>query len=266
MAQVLVTKVNEWYQGIASLRNLPEKKLELRFLKCAAQVFRGYHVFQSAFTMNSANSSETAGPDVLLIAEDFSQWCIVELELTGKPLNHTRKQLRVFSRPKYDEDKLALHCIDKCEILRGKEEELKKMFSATPPSVLVVFDTYHKRTIDTVSHEFDCQICVLEVYKTVNHDLELYRLSGDYPYIYTEFCYLKNVVTNPDMYGVARPELFDNIGTGNIKVYYKNMEISANIFKSRNKLYLKIPENPLDPGSDLKIFKSFNNKLIIEKL
>jgi len=265
MAQVLVTKFNEWYQGIASLKNLPEKKLEYRFLKCAVEIFKGYHVFQSAFTFASKENDQTAGPDVLLIAENFSQWSIVELELTGKPLAHTKKQLKVFSTPRFNVEELIRHCLSKCQSLGGKEEDLKRMFETIPPSVLVIFDTYHKTTLDQISYEFDCKICVLEVYKTINHDLELYRLSGDYPYIYSDFCYLKNYPSTPDIYRIERSELFADINNEDIKVYYKNMELSAKIYKSGNSSFLKIPENPLDPGSDLKIFKSINQKFIIEK-
>lgn len=266
MAQVLVTKISEWYQGIASLKNLSEKKLEMRFLKCASQIFKGYHSFQSAYTFESKVSTETAGPDVILIAEDFSQWVIVEVELAGKPLAHTKKQLRVFTNAKYDLDGLVTHCIKKEPKLAPNEKKLKKLLENNPPYILVVFDTYHKTALQSISTEFDCKVCVLEVYRTMEHDFELYRMSGDYPYVYTEFCYLKNVTTNPDMYTISRPELFNSIAAGDIEVFHKNQSVAAKLMKSSKQTFLKIPENPFPPGSDLKIFKSFADKLILEKL
>jgi len=266
MAQVLVTSENVWYQGIASLKNIYEKNLEHRVVKFSKEIFVGYYSFQSAFTFKSRVSTDTSASDMLLIAEDFSQWVIVELELMGKPLGHTKKQLTVFSDPTFEVDALVKHCITKDNRLKGKEAELIKLFSNNDPGLLVIFDTYHKPTLEDIAINFTCKICVLEIYRTMNHDLELYRMSGDYPYVNTGFCFLKYWPTNYDQYEIEKPGLFTGIALGTIQLYYKMLVLNGLLTKSGSRYFLKIPQNPLPPAEDLKVFRTIDNKLIIEKL
>ena len=266
MAQVLVTSESAWYQGIASLKNIYEKNLEHRVLKFSKQIFTGYHGFQSAFVFNSKLSDDTAASDMLLIAEDFSQWVIVELELMGKQLKHTKKQLRVFSEPRFEVEKLVKHCISKDNDLVNKENELGTLFTDHDPDLLVIFDTYHKSTLEEISSNFTCKICVLEIYRTMKHDFELYRMSGDYPYINTGFSFLKNWPTNFDQYEIEKPGLFNGITLGTIQVYHKMFVLNALLMNAGQRYFLKIPQNPFPPGDDLKVFRTIDDKLIIEKL
>ncbi len=141
MAQVLVTRENAWYQGIASLKNIREKELEESILRYATAVFSNYVCFQSSFTFSNT-TGETSDPDILLISKNFKSWLIVEVELGGKDLKHTRKQLRVFTDPIFDVEKLIPHCSGKSAELTGKENELRNLFTNQPPEVLVIFDSY----------------------------------------------------------------------------------------------------------------------------
>lgn len=266
MAQVLVTNEAAWYQGIASLKNISEKKLELRVLKYTQEVFRGYYGFQSSFKFKSKVSIDTAAPDLILIAKDFSQWIIVELELIGKPLIHTHKQLRVFSNPVYDIETLIVHCMGKDTGLVGKDSELRQLFTNHDPRLLVIFDTYEKATLDKIASMYTCKICVFEIYRTADHDLEVYRISGDYPYVDTGFSYLKNHPTNFDQYQIQRPGLFAGVAMGKLFIYHKMRVLEARLSAARTDYFLKIPDNPFPPGDSLKIFKALDGKFFIEKL
>lgn len=267
MAQVLVTREDAWYQGIASLKNIREKELELSILKYASAVFNNYYCFQSAFVFKNA-AGETSGPDILLISRNFKQWLIVEVELAGKDLGHTRKQLRVFTNPLFGVGDLVKHCCEKTDDLVGKEAELNNLFANAAPEVLVIFDTHNSPVLSILQAEFTIKICVFEIYKTQSHDLELYRLSGDYPYVYSGGTFLKAWDGDFEIFKVERPEFFDDLGANtNFIAEHRLQTMNIILYRSKkDEPFIKIPGNPFPPGKNLKIYRTEDNKFVIEKV
>lgn len=261
MAQVFVTKHTEWYQAIAGLNSYNEKELEGRFLKYAIEVFQDYFMFQSAYTfINKLDESETSAPDIVLISKDFQEWRIVELELVGKGLKHTRKQLRVFTNPKFEIPRFTQHCIEKCPILKSHELELSELLKKTP-EVLVVFDNYQAKTLDPIRIEFkNARICVFEIYKTAGHTLELYRISGEYPYIKTKFTLLKP--RGFYTYELHRSGFFPDQSKNEVEVWYEGMKYKSKVSwatKSNvQKCYLNIDNNPFPPDKLLMLEESLS--------
>lgn len=265
MAQILV--VNEdncWYQGVAALENFYEIELEQKIHKHASDAFNGYFTIKGKFTFSNP-ARETSDGDLILISKDFSRWLIVEVELVGKSLTHTRKQLRVFTKAKYDIDDLINYCVNQDASFDEHRLKLSTLF-VNSPEVLVIFDSYHKKKLSQLQNEFKrIKICVFEVYKTNLHDFETYRISGDYPYITSGYTYLKPS-SEFEIYQLERPDLMNGIPRGSMDVYYRMAKYRSLLMEDKGNLYLKIPRNPFTPGKELTLSKTHDGKFIIDLL
>lgn len=265
MAQVLVTESNKWYQGIASLKNYYEADLEDRILKHKNEVFKDYYSFKCKFTFENS-VGETSDPDMLLISKNFDSWIIVELELGDKTLKHTKKQLRVFTKPKFNVNKLIDYCKRNAPELKGHISKLNALFSSIAPKVLVIYDYYDLKTFEILQKEFDpISICVFEIYNTKTDSFELYRFSGDYPFVTTDFSFLKERSDNYEIYEVQKPSLLDGLPEGYFEVLSKmrTLRVSLIIDKKGN-YYLKLLNNPFPPGRTLVIYKTLEKKYILD--
>jgi hypothetical protein len=264
MAQILVVQESAWYQGIAALKNYYESELEIRIHKHAVDAFSGYYTIKGKFTFNNA-AGETSDGDLLLISRDFSKWLIVEVELIGKSLTHTKKQLRVFTGAKYDIGMLIEYCVKQDSTLDKFRSELAKVF-LDPPDVLVIFDSYKQSTIDKIRKGFNSvKICVFEIYKTNSHDFETYRLSGDYPYITSGFSYLKPT-SGFEVYEVHRADLMNGVPRGKIELLYQMGQYRCLLIEDSGNLYIKIPNNPFTAGRDLTLSKTHDGKFVLDTL
>ncbi len=97
--------------------------------------------------------------------------------------------------------------------------------------------------------------------------MELYRLSGDYPYVYSGSTYLKRWVGDYEMFKVERPDFFAGVTGTSFIAEHRLTIININLFRSKkDELFVKIPSNPFPPGKDLKIYKTQDNKFVIEKV
>lgn len=267
MAQILVINEDQrWYQGIASLDNYYEIEIEQKIYKHASDAFNGYFTIKGKFTFSN-KARETSDGDLILISKDFSKWYILEVELVEKSMTHTKKQLRVFTSAIYDIDKLVSYCVAQEDALTAHVTELKTLFN-NPPQVLVVFDTYHKSKLENLQNEFkSIKICVFEVYKTNAHDMETYRLSGDYPYLITGYSYLKPCPAPAfEIYELQRPDLMTGVPIGNLDVFYKMAKYKGILMKDKKSLYLKIPKNPFTPTKQLTLSKTHDDKFILDVL
>jgi hypothetical protein len=265
MAQILVVNENNcWYQGIAALENFYEIELEQKIQKHADDAFNGYYTIKGKYTFSN-RAKETSDGDLLLISKDFTKWFILEVELIAKSLSHTKKQLRVFSAPIFDIDDLVEYCVRQRAELGNSRENLKELFS-TPPEVLVVFDTYHKKKLTQLQKDFkSIKICVFEVYKTNTHDFETYRISGDYPYIISGYSYLKPS-SGFETYSIERYDLMNGVPRGDIDVLYKMAKFKAKLLESKGVLFLQIPRNPFTAGKQLTLSRTHDSKFIIDPI
>lgn len=267
MAQVLVTIENSWYQNIGSIRNYSEGDFEKKILKYATSIFTSYFVLKCKYTIQKkGNRNERYKPDFILVSKDFKSWIIVEVELCGKPLAHTIRQIECFSSPEYIAEELAEYLVNHNEGIKEKKEDLLFLLENKDPDILVIYDDYCSDIFDKLKSQFSrLPICVIETYRTANHDLESYRISGDYPYQISSISPLK--FYDHQHFEILRGTLFDEFNdSDDIDLYYLMKVYKAKIFKERNKVFIKIPENPFPPDATFQLEIDITKRLIIKKL
>jgi hypothetical protein len=267
MAQLLVTIEDAWYQNLASVRNYSEKDFEDKILKHAENIFTSYYVVKCKYSITNRNDrNKRFEPDFLLISRKFNNWYFVEVELCGKALGHTKDQLNCFHNPEYDSLKLRDYLVKQNKQIASFSNELYDLLENKDPNVIVIYDDYCAKIFKTLNDEFSSlKICVIETYKTSKHPSETYRISGDYPYEISNISPLDPI--DNQHYLVKRPELLKKYNDKDIvEIDYYLKILKGVIFISKGKVFIKLPENPLPPGSNFQLEIDITDKLIIKRL
>ena len=270
MAQLLITTEPNWYQNIASVKNYYEANFEDKILKYAEDVFSNYHVLKCKTfdILERTDRSNKKRPDFILVSKSFTNWIIVEVETCGPTLSkHTKDQIRCFLNPEYDADALADHLIDRNPFMAKFKDELLDIVTNKVPKVLAIYDDYCQDIFKKLKTLFsDLQICVMETYRTSAHELEAYRISGEYPYEISGISQLKPL-DDGQHFEVLRPALLEDIkDDAEIDLNFSMRTLKGKIFRSEEKTYLKIPQNPLPPDINIELNVDLSKSLIIKRL
>lgn len=256
MSKVYVKTESLWYAQLASVSNYYESDIENRIFDHANETFNGYFVVPFKKILNdSAGRSST--PDLALIRKDYTNWYIVEVELFTHDKTHPTKQIDVFLDAKYDAKEITEYFIGKDSSL--DKAALLNLTSTVQPCVMVIVDGPSPTWMESFKKK-GVLVCVFEVYKN-SVGTELFRLKGDYPYIVTAECHLKQHASNT--YEVIDPAFLSHNHGDNIDVYYSEKKMSGKIHESRGKKYLIIQNNLIPPRKDLILFKDISNNLLI---
>ena len=108
--------------------------------------------------------------------------------------------------------------------------------------------------VDTLK-SYRCKICIFQIY----HDIDgnpLYRLNGEHPYIYTNFCHCRyQKVGSPYTIEILEQTFLDSYGIleGNdISIEFKGKNLKWSRLDASNRVFLNCNSTfpPLDPLSD----------------
>jgi hypothetical protein len=261
MARVLVKKDDDWYDQLASLSNYYEVEIEDRVLKHSNNAFRGYYVLPFKIIIESSVGS--AKPDLVFVREDYRDWIIVEVELYDHAKTHPEMQVDVFKDAKYDHAKVVPYLL-KQHLLLDKNK-LTKMVKDIQPKVMVIVDAPNAKWIEDFRRK-GILVCIFEVFKGTN-GYELYRINGDYPYVFTSKSHLINL-RNPQpgthYYQFHDPN-FIKEGHGElVTVYFKQSELKGKIIVDKAIKYLIVQSSPIPERKELIIGIDVNGKYIIE--
>ena len=266
MAQLLVVKENAWYQAIASIRNYSEGDFEAKIYKYSKGIFKNYIVCKFKYDIiYEKDRSIVRKPDLVLISKDFKRWLFIEVELSNKPLGHTKTQIRCFLYPEFDPALVADFLYrQNPSFFAGKKKRLINLVTNEKPSLLLIFDDYSQKDFDNLAKEFSgLQICILESYRTPGHSMECYRLSGDYPH---DLTYATKLEYKDDQhYKVIKPIILKDFPAGQYEFMWHMKKLKGSILKAGKHLYLKIPDNPIRKDLVLQMIVE-NGKLIIQTL
>jgi len=265
MAKILVTMEGIWYDEVRNLKNYNEKSIESRLLKNGNTIFQDFHYCLCNYTFNNP-AGEKAKPDIILISKDFKRWVIVEVELIEKGLSHTLTQLSVFSDCTFEPTTLLNHLKRKIGDLIGNETNMLSLFKKKP-DVLVVFDGYDQRKIDTITKSFNVQFASIEVFRTGKHNGELLKIYGEYPYQTIGFTFLKPIKGNDIFFDVTDNNFFKDSRIKEIDAFHDYKVLKLTIIRnSKTDIVVKIPYLPFEPNKALVLEKTIGNKFIIKPL
>lgn len=171
----------EWYDEIDPL-SFYEKHFEETFLSKIHEVYPDF--IGISFSLKITNSDgENSKPDLAMIRKDYQEWYIIETEMGRHSwVDHVEKQVRVFNTGIYDKKRISDYMLKKHSGLdKGK---LENMIDNYPPKVMVIVNEPKPEwEIEIKKHK--SYLSIFQIYKGLN-GFELYRISGDIPFIYRD--------------------------------------------------------------------------------
>lgn len=260
MARLLMEHT-EWFTQIEP-NTMGEGDFERDIAIHAPDVYPEYHVLP--FKQNVQYNGQTAKPDLVFIAKDYSEWRVVEIEMGYHSFNsHIEPQITILSNGDYNKSH-SDYLIRKYPYLLNSII-LEKLIINTPPKILLIvnepkFDW--KRNL----LRYRTDLAIFELFKS--HDgKEVYRVNGEYPTLLKKpstTCSLhpitKRVLIVDDPIEISLPkEKIINILYNNCLTQWERIDNSANVFlQPKNR-------NPLGLCEKYDLFEQGNGYLVLQE-
>lgn len=233
-SKILDTNI-EWYDEIDPL-SFYEKHFEDTFLSKMHEVypdFIGIPFSQKISTKNGENSK----PDLAMIRNDYKEWYIIEAEMGRHSWGgHVEKQVRVFSTGYYAPKKVAKYINSKNNSL--DLVELENMIDNIQPKVMVIVNE-PKPQWEIEVKKYNSYLSVFQIYKGLN-GFELYRISGDTPFIYRDKSHSAFVKGLSNMMEIYTPTFIKEPNGTDIIIFFRGKKTKWKILKDKGKTYIVI--------------------------
>ncbi|MDQ6755308.1 MAG: hypothetical protein M3004_00075 [Bacteroidota bacterium] len=264
MSKIITTVDKAVYDSLYNLQSYTEKSLQSWIAKYKQILFPDYYCFLSGYNFYNKKGDRSAA-DLILIARDFTEWIIIEVELAVKELPHTKFQLGVFTDLKLDVDGFSKHCQQKEHTFHKLyQKELKSCLSLTP-KVLVIFDYEDKNKVEELISAFSSiQVGYCELYKTLKHNAIILRIYGHNNYVIKESVYLTPGNTNKSVYEISDTGFFKKINTPRIDFVCEGRVGYLSIIKVGTKIKVKIDDHPYKEDSILILDKAISNQIFLK--
>lgn len=172
MARILLK--GEWYEALLP-DAIYESEYEDLIIEQSQWLFPQYHTIPFKKTLESEFGN--GRPDVALIAQDFSHWWLIEVELgTHAFRQHVFQQVAVFSSAVVHPD-LAPYIASKLK--NAPRAQLLEMLLGAPPRVMVLVNQV-KPDWAIELKRWNAIVCVVELFRN-RHSEFLLRVNGDHP-------------------------------------------------------------------------------------
>ncbi|WP_411030744.1 hypothetical protein [Spongiimicrobium sp. 3-5] len=192
VSKIWATSENLWYEELKVIHPYREYQYDRMIQLHLKTLFPEYHAVPYNRKITQKGFAKGSKPDFALIRKDFKEWWIIEVERIEDKLSHVHKQIVDFINGDYNSFSEAKYLAENCSL------NYKDIYQATQnnPKVMLIVDDMNSKWHDAFK-ELDTTNCILKVYKN-NKGLELYSISGDYPYIYEEesHCHFADAMNN----------------------------------------------------------------------
>lgn len=261
MARVLVVEPNMiWYDELKIVSYYSEGEIEDRIVQHAGQAFNGYFVLP--FKLTISYNGDSAKPDLAFIRKDYKDWIVVEVELASHDDAHVKSQVEVFANGSYDAKKIAKY-------FKGKnndidEDLVRNLITTKQPPVMIIVDDPIAPWIPAFRSK-KVSVCIFQVYKNTS-GTELFRINGDYPYIYSEETHVifpyKNTIR--DIIKLQNPDVVAEMHGDEISLFYIGREMKGILIEDKGQKLIKISNLIIPPGKDLVLGRDINNRYILK--
>jgi hypothetical protein len=172
VARILVGE--EWYEGLSSDTFL-EGEYERIVLSHAQLLFPDFIAVK--FNRLVQHEDRIKRPDLALIARDYANWWVVEVELAHHPLgSHVLPQIAVFARASYGAEDASYLERQSAQL---NPRLLRELMRGEQPRVLVIVNQ-SRPDWKLPLEAYDAMLTVGEVYRS-DRQRYVIRLNGDYP-------------------------------------------------------------------------------------
>lgn len=233
-SKVLDTNI-EWYDEIDPL-SFYEKHFEDTFLSKMHEVYPDFTGIPFSLKV-STSLGENSKPDLAMVRNDYEEWYIIEAEMGRHSWDgHVEKQVRVFSTGYYSPKKVAKYINSKENSL--DISKLEEMIDQIPPKVMVIVNE-PKPQWEIEIKKYKSYLSVFQIYKGLN-GLELYRISGDTPFIYRDKSHCSFVKGLSNTMEIYTPTFVSESNGSDIIVFFRGKTTKWKISKNNGKTYLVI--------------------------
>lgn len=261
MSKIITTIDKTIYDALYNLQTYSEKRLQNWLDKYKQILFADYYCFQSGYVFKN-KKGQTSAADLILIARDFSEWILVEVELSNKGLTHTSKQIEVFIDVNLDLPAFSNHCQRKEPVFHKKYQKQLESCIAKTPKVLVIFDYEVSKKISELKKAFpQIKVSFCELYMTTKHNATILRVYGETMYIKKKSVYLTPGPVNKSIYDISEIDFFKNQRIDKIDVICEGRLNQLILIKvTNNKIKVKIDDHPYNSDSILILEQTTSNK------
>ena len=263
MARVLTVIDSTWYEELSVVSYYSESQFEQKVLSHAEFVFPDYYVIKYKKVMQTSYK-KTSIPDLMMIRKNYEDWWIVEVEKAEHDIDHVLDQVEVFNN-------VELNAIEAAKYIANQstdidEDEVKKLIRRKKAKVLVIVDQ-PKDGWKKELKKHDTKLCVFQVFKNTS-GIELYRINGEYPYVFTGNAHCRMVTNLVNTMEVINPDILNIFKQDDeLELNFKGQLTKWRIFIARHKMYLKSISstvNKLPVGKDYVIRKDTFNRYHVD--
>jgi hypothetical protein len=196
-----------WYQEIASRDYYLENDLERTIMVYLELIFPDYRVFPFKQDLLNPLTGKKSAADLGMVKIDYSEWYVIEVEL-GK---HTKKEV-VEQIETFRNFKPSVANAEYIDEKRPGVFDLKKLTTLVlgNPKLMVIVNEYKEDWKADLSR-LSCEMCIFQIYNDFS-GRRMYRLDGEYPFIFTNFCNCKYEKTLPNTVRVLKKDFLDGYG------------------------------------------------------
>ncbi len=233
-SKILDTNV-EWFDEIDPI-SFYEKHFEETFLSKIHEVYPDFIGMQFSLKISTVDK-ENSKPDLAMIRNDYKEWYIIEAEMGRHSWEgHVEKQVRVFSNGIYDKREVSAYIYSKNNHLDIKK--LENMVENLAPKVMVIVNE-HKPEWEREIRKYKAYISVFQIYKGLN-GLELFRISGDTPFIYRDKSHCSFVKGLSNSMEVYTPSFINEGNNERITITFRGKKTQWIVKIDSGKLYIVI--------------------------
>lgn len=259
------------YQEILSKSFYNEEDLERTVMTHLNAVLMDFYTIPFKAKIEDKINNRIKVADLAIIKKDFSEWYIVEVELSGHSLKHVSDQVESFFNCNYS-DYHAKYISEKYPE-EDNLDKIESMVNNHQPKLLVVVDK-EKDEWKSKLDDFECGICVFQIYLNQEGG-PAYRLSGEYPLSFTQNCFArikKGILATVELIGNKGEEFCNsiNLKSGDeVTIIFAGYKTKWQRVDDRTNIYLQATDGyfPLDPTTVryTLLYNSSNNEIRFTK-
>ncbi len=244
-----ILRNRKWYQEISASSFYKETDLERAVILNLEIVFENFKAVNFKMDLYDSINDRIKQADLAMIKDDYKEWYVIEVELTHHPDDHVREQIESFNNCDYN-SKHAEYIYNQRKQVFDKESLINMV--ETIPAKFMVIANEKKDKWQLMLKSNNCILSVFQIYLNKKNHV-VYRINGDHPVVYTEFCICKLLKKIPFTVKILESNLFEQFKIKGDTIYidYNGIYTSWSILRSKNDVYLVCKEaSPLDPSTD----------------
>lgn len=238
---------NIWYQEVTPRSYYLENDLERAIILNLEIIFPQFKAMLFKMKLVDSVRVKNSIPDLAMVRADYSEWYIIEVELGKHSKSHVVDQIQSFYNCGYKDEHADYIFSQRPDLDLTK---LKAMVAKVSPEFMVIVNEPKEDWIKDLK-KIRCKACVFQIYHDFNGN-PLYRLNGEHPFIYTNFCHCKYQKTVPYALEILDTNFLSSYGINNsdkINIEYAGKTVQWERKDAGSQVFLisKNDRPPLDP-------------------